>query len=103
MRKGGITYRRQLVGPSGQLGGIGTMTPRVVRTLAAALCAGAALAGCSTDTDQTQPAASGGEYADIANSPACTTLRQDHAGLAGKTMRNAINPYTPGYETVDPT
>jgi len=79
------------------------MTPRVVRTLAAALCAAAALAGCSTDSDKAQPAAASGEYADVASSPACTTLRQDHPDLAGKTMRNAINPYTPGYETVDPT
>lgn len=76
------------------------MTSRAVRTLAAALCAAAALAGCSTD-DSARPAASG-DYADIAKSPACAKLRQDHPGLAGKTMRNAINPYTPGYETVDP-
>ena len=77
------------------------MTSRAVRTLAAALCAVAALAGCSTDSDSAQPA-SGGDYADIASSPACTKLRHDHPELAGKTMRNAINPYTPGYETVDP-
>ena len=76
------------------------MTLRAVRTLVAALCAAAALAGCSTD-DTSAPSSSG-DYADIANSPACAKLRQDHPDLAGKTMRNAINPYTPGYETVDP-
>lgn len=76
------------------------MTSRAVRTLVAAVCAAAALAGCSTD-DTAAPSSSG-DYADITKSPACAKLRQDHPGLAGKTMRNAINPYTPGYETVDP-
>jgi polar amino acid transport system substrate-binding protein len=77
------------------------MTSLAVRTLVVALCAVAALAGCSTDgSSQTS---SSGDYADIANSAACAKLRQDHPGLGGKTMRNAINPYTPGYETVDPT
>jgi polar amino acid transport system substrate-binding protein len=76
------------------------MTSQPVRTLVAALCAAAALAGCSTDDPS--KASSSGDYADIANSPACAKLRQDHPGLGGKTMRNAINPYTPGYETVDP-
>jgi polar amino acid transport system substrate-binding protein len=76
------------------------MTSQAVRTLVVAVCAIAALAGCSTD-DSSQTSSSG-DYADIANSPACAKLRQDHSGLGGKTMRNAINPYTPGYETVDP-
>lgn len=76
------------------------MTSRAVRTVIAALCAAAALAGCSTA--DTSPPSSSGDYADIANSPACAKLRQDHPDLGGKTMRNAINPYTPGYETVDP-
>jgi polar amino acid transport system substrate-binding protein len=77
------------------------MPSRAVRTLVAALCAAtAALAGCSTD-ESPAPSPSA-DYADIATSPACTKLRQDHPSLADKTMRNAINPYTPGYETVDP-
>lgn len=76
------------------------MTSRAVRTLIAALCAAAALAGCSTD--EAAAPSSSGEYTDIASSPACAKLRQDHPDLGGKTMRNAINPYTPGYETVDP-
>lgn len=77
------------------------MTSRAVRTLGAVLCTVAALAGCSSSNDTGKPAASS-EYADIANSAACTKLRQDHPDLVGKTMRNALNPYTPGYETVDP-
>lgn len=77
------------------------MTSRAVRTLGAVLCTVAALAGCSSSSDTGKPAASS-EYADIANSAACTKLRQDHPDLVGKTMRNALNPYTPGYETVDP-
>jgi polar amino acid transport system substrate-binding protein len=76
------------------------MTSRAVRTLVAAVCAAAALVGCST-ADTAAPSSSG-DYADIAKSPACAKLRQDHPDLGGKTMRNAINPYTPGYETVDP-
>src|SRR3984885_4191891 len=77
-----------------------SMTSRAVRTFVAAVCAAAAMAGCST-ADTAAPASSA-EYADIAKSPACAKLRQDHPDLGGKTMRNAINPYTPGYETVDP-
>jgi polar amino acid transport system substrate-binding protein len=60
-----------------------------------------ALAACSTSTDAGKPSSSG-EYADVASSAACTKLRQDHPDLVGKTMKNAVNPYTPGYETVDP-
>lgn len=76
------------------------MTSRAARTLIATLSAAVALAGCSTP--DTSPSSSSGDYTDIANSPACSKLRQDHPDLGGKTMRNAINPYTPGYETVDP-
>ena len=72
-----------------------------VRAIGILLCAVAALAGCSSTTDAGKPAASS-EYADVANSPACTQLRQQHPNLVGKTMTNALNPYTPGYETVDP-
>ncbi len=72
-----------------------------VRAIGILLCAVAALVGCSSTTDAGKPAASS-EYADVANSAACTQLRQQHPNLVGKTMTNALNPYTPGYETVDP-
>ena len=65
------------------------MTPRAVRTLVAAVCAAAALAGCST-ADTAAPSSSG-DYADIAKSPACAKLRQDHPDLGGKTMCNAVD------------
>ncbi len=47
-------------------------------------------------------AAASGEYAAVADSAACKDLRAQHPDLVGTTQINALNPYTPGYETVDP-
>ena len=77
------------------------MTSRALRGLGALLCAVGAVAACSSSNDAGKSPGSG-EYADVASSPACTKLRQGHPDLVGKTMKNAVNPYTPGYETVDP-
>lgn len=66
----------------------------------------AALAACSSDDSAaSSDAASSGsesEYADLAASEACTTLREEYPDLVGTTKTNALNPYTPGYETIDP-
>jgi polar amino acid transport system substrate-binding protein len=72
-----------------------------MRALGAVLVTGAALAGCSSSSGAEKSAPSG-EFTELANSAACTTLREDHPDLAGETMTNALNPYTPGYETIDP-
>lgn len=67
------------------------------------------LTGCSAGS--TTPAAAGGDaapanatdFSAVADSAACTDLRAAHPDLVGTTKTNAINPFTPGYETVDPT
>ena len=61
----------------------------------------ALLAGCASSTTDA-PAADGGEFADVASSEACTDLRTTYPDLEGETLTNAINPYTPGYETINP-
>lgn len=60
----------------------------------------AVLAGCSTSAPSAPAAA--GEYADLASSAACGELREAYPELEGSTLTNAINPYTPGYETINP-
>ena len=83
-------------------------------TLRAAASVGAVVAvlmlsACSSDSapeaGSTGAAGAGGtgEYSEIADSEACTTLRTENPDLVGTTQTNAINPYTPGYETIDPT
>jgi polar amino acid transport system substrate-binding protein len=57
-------------------------------------CGGGAAAGGTTAT----PSA----YASLASSAACRDLQKNHPELAGKTLKNAVNPHTPGYEALDP-
>ncbi|MET1082862.1 MAG: ABC transporter substrate-binding protein [Burkholderiales bacterium] len=59
----------------------------------------ALLAGCASTAG-----ASAGEsdYADVAASDGCADLRTEYPDLDGATLTNAINPYTPGYETINP-
>ncbi|RXZ36856.1 ABC transporter substrate-binding protein [Oxalobacteraceae bacterium CAVE-383] len=40
--------------------------------------------------------------ADIAASAACKALQAKYSQFNGKTLTNAINPHTPGYEALDP-
>ena len=40
--------------------------------------------------------------ADLASSPACKALQAKYPQLKGKTLVDAINPHTPGYEALDP-
>ncbi|MDZ7884224.1 MAG: ABC transporter substrate-binding protein [Mycobacterium sp.] len=61
----------------------------------------ALLAGCASSSDASS-AEGGGDYADLASSAACTELRAKYPELEGQTLTNAINPYTPGYETINP-
>jgi polar amino acid transport system substrate-binding protein len=43
-------------------------------------------------------------HAEIGKVPAeCTALQAKYPQFKGKTLVNAINPHTPGYETIDPT
>lgn len=71
------------------------------RTALLAVLLGAALAGCSSSSEAASTEKSG-EYADLASSTACADLRASNPDLQGRTLTNAINPYTPGYETVNP-
>ena len=61
----------------------------------------ALLAGCASSAG-TPAAEEGGEFADLASSAACADLRTEYPDLDGETLINAINPYTPGYETINP-
>lgn len=40
--------------------------------------------------------------ADLASSPACKALQEKYPQFNGKTLVDAINPHTPGYEALDP-
>jgi polar amino acid transport system substrate-binding protein len=59
------------------------------------------LAGCASATSEAS-GADGGEFADVASSKGCTDLRTEYPDFEGTTLTNAINPYTPGYETINP-
>lgn len=60
----------------------------------------AVITGCSAAA----PVAStdDAEFADLAASSVCAELRTEHPDLVGETFTNALNPYTPGYETINP-
>lgn len=66
-------------------------TPRPRRALLAAALAGACLAAVSA-AGQAQAAAPA----------ACAALQAKYPQWKGKTLVNAINPHTPGYESIDP-
>lgn len=70
---------------------------------ATAVVATAALLLLTACASSESPAASGeaDAWADLAGSTACTTLRAENPSLVGKTMTNALNPHTPGYETIN--
>jgi polar amino acid transport system substrate-binding protein len=61
----------------------------------------ALLAACGSASGPAS-AEGGGDYAGLASSQACTDLRAKYPDLDGKTLTDAINPYTPGYETINP-
>ncbi|HEX4248826.1 MAG TPA: ABC transporter substrate-binding protein [Pseudonocardia sp.] len=82
--------------------------PVVASTTTALLAAFALLlAGCGSSPGATSGAsAPATTYAALAASPGCTQLRAEHPDLVGKKLTNAINPHTPGYESIsvaDPT
>jgi polar amino acid transport system substrate-binding protein len=41
-------------------------------------------------------------HAEAASPAGCATLQAKYPDLKGKTLVNAINPHTPGYEALDP-
>ncbi|MGF6821312.1 polar amino acid transport system substrate-binding protein [Microbacterium sp. ZKA21] len=57
-----------------------------------------ALSGCAADTAATNGPSD--EWSDLAASDTCSTLRDENPDLVGTTMTNALNPHTPGYETI---
>ncbi len=81
------------------------MKNKSLSTAAAATAAIATLillAGCSTTASTETDAGATGEYAAVTDSAACTDLRTEFPDLVGMDMKNALNPYTPGYETINP-
>ncbi|MGW8484000.1 ABC transporter substrate-binding protein [Microbacterium sp. NPDC055903] len=72
-----------------------TRTLSIIGTSAALVLA---LTGCSPDADPAGDASD--EWAELAASEACVTLREENPDLVGTTQTNALNPHTPGYETV---
>lgn len=85
------------------------MLNRLLRP-AALLAAAGAITVLSTacGSGGSSPAAGGGApaYPALASSPACMQLRSQNPDLNGKTLTDAINPHTPGYESIsvtDPT
>ncbi len=80
-----------------------------ITALAITAAALLALTGCASATASSSDAAGGSaapanetDFSAIADSAACADLRKEHPDLAGTTQTNAINPFTPGYETVNP-
>jgi polar amino acid transport system substrate-binding protein len=80
--------------------------PALATTAAALLL----LTGCSAGSPASAPGAAAADapanatdFSAVADSAACTDLREANPDLVGTTKTNAINPFTPGYETVDPT
>ncbi|WP_460795789.1 ABC transporter substrate-binding protein [Microbacterium sp. GXF0217] len=57
-----------------------------------------ALSGCSSNAASSESTTD--EWADLAASDTCSTLRDEYPDLVGTTKTNALNPHTPGYETV---
>jgi polar amino acid transport system substrate-binding protein len=54
------------------------------------------VAGCGSSSGTTAAAPAG------AASPACQQLQTKFPDFKGKTLTNAVNPHTPGYEALDP-
>jgi polar amino acid transport system substrate-binding protein len=72
----------------------------VFATLASTVAAAVLLTACGSSDSTTATPAGAAPYASLAASPACAQLRGQHPELAGKKMTNAINPHTPGYESI---
>jgi polar amino acid transport system substrate-binding protein len=72
----------------------------VLATLASTVAAAVLLTACGSSDSTTATPAGAAQYASLAASPACAQLRGQHPELAGKKMANAINPHTPGYESI---
>ncbi|MGO2658552.1 ABC transporter substrate-binding protein [Mycetocola reblochoni] len=57
-----------------------------------------ALSACSSPTTPT--ASPTDEWAELAAGETCSQLREENPDLVGQTKTNALNPHTPGYETI---
>ncbi|MBD8479031.1 ABC transporter substrate-binding protein [Microbacterium sp. CFBP 8794] len=72
-----------------------------VALLALTGCSGGASSSPGSSGDSAAPA-NATDFSAVADSAACASLRDAHPDLVGTTQTNAINPFTPGYETVNP-
>lgn len=84
------------------------MLNRLLRPAALLAAAGAItlLASACGGSSPASTSSSAPTYPALASSQTCTQLRSQNPDLAGKTLTNAINPHTPGYESIsvtDPT
>lgn len=60
------------------------------------------LSGCSAGVTTGSAPVANAKYASLTSSSVCKDLRTKNPTLAGKTLKNAINPHTPGYEAINP-
>jgi polar amino acid transport system substrate-binding protein len=83
------------------------MLNRLLRPAALLASAGAiTLLASACGSSPTSTSSSAPTYPALASSQTCTQLRSQNPDLAGKTLTDAINPHTPGYESIsvtDPT
>lgn len=79
---------------------VGAAAGAVATLLVLSACSsGDAATGASPD----ESAIESTSFSEIADSATCAALREQYPDLVGTTKTNALNPYTPGYETIDPT
>src|SRR5690349_2004989 len=84
------------------------MLNRLLRpaTLLAAGAVTVLAAACGSGGSSAAPGNGTPTYPALASSQACKQLRSQNPDLNGKTLTDAINPHTPGYESIsvnDPT
>lgn len=77
------------------------LTTKSSCTVALTTVALLALAAC-TSTSSASEDAGDVRFPELADSAACVELREKNPDLVGTTKTNALNPHTPGYETIDP-
>jgi polar amino acid transport system substrate-binding protein len=78
--------------------------PITLAAVAAAAATMLLLSGCSASPTSAAgaPTKAAAAYSSLAATSGCAALRKSNPTLVGKTLKNAINPHTPGYEAIDP-
>lgn len=76
---------------------------RTIPVVGALAALGLALGGCSAGGSTSAGSDASDAAAKATSSAACQALQKKYPQFSGKTLKNAINPHTPGYESPDPT